>query len=91
MAVGKFDVELHAGVHLGCLPQRTTFEITHQRKAARKHAAMGERGQQLPAALKRRDAVSKQELRRTLAALGQRGDAFALPVDAIAMDVGIRP
>ena len=45
--------------------------VAHQRKAARQHAAIGERGQQLSGALQPRGAVVEQRPDRALGALGQ--------------------
>jgi len=51
---------------------------------------MGERVEQLPAALDRRRALAQQRIDRASRPLGQRGDALALPADAAAMSVGVR-
>ena len=46
-AVGELDVEAHAGLHRRGGAQRMPAAVAHQRKAARQHAAIGERRQQL--------------------------------------------
>ncbi len=52
---------------------------------------MGKRVEQLPAALDRRRALAQQRIDRASRPLRQRGHALALPADAAAMGVGVRP
>src|SRR5262245_60952734 len=91
MRVRKLEVEPHARAHRRRLPQRAPVEIAHERKAAREHAAMRERIEQLSAALDRGEALTQQQPRRAFAALGERGHAFMLPRDAAAVGIGVGP
>ena len=82
MAVRKLDIEPHARTDRRRLPQRTAGKIAHEREAAREHAAMGERVEQLPAALDRCRALPQRGIHRALRPLAERGDALALPADS---------
>ena len=73
------------------LAQRPPVEIAHQRKAARQHAAMGQRRQQLSAAFDRALRCLIESARRALPAVGERDHTLALAADAVAMRLGVRP
>ena len=76
MAIGELDIHRHAHGNGGCRPQRTSGSVTHQREAARQHAAIGECREQLRVALAPRPARIEQVVHGTAGPFGEGGNAF---------------
>src|SRR5580704_8221071 len=86
-AIGKFDLERHPGRD-GCrAAERLPCPVAHQRKAARKHATIGKRRQQLAVTFEPRPARGDEIDHRALGALGVNADALATTLDTAAQQM----
>src|SRR6185369_2216874 len=81
--VGKLDVEARPRPNRRGCPQRTAVTITHQRKTAREHAAIGISGQQLPGAAQARDAAVAENPEGAMRAITERRGLLPAPLDAV--------
>ena len=88
-AVGKFQIKPRAGTDAGRGMQRMTRLIAHQRKAAREHAAIGQRRQQLLAAFDPRLKPLQRSRERASRALGQSMRALAVAGDGLTLRLRI--
>src|SRR5207247_6730846 len=77
VAIGKFDVDLHARAHGARLPQRPPPAIAYEREAACEYAAMGERVEQLAAMLAPGRALAQRGFERPARPRAEAADAFA--------------
>src|SRR5256885_8260255 len=91
VAVRKSDVEPHACAHRGGLPQRAPGGVAHEREAAREHAAVRQRVEQLPATRDERGALAQRGVHGAPRPLGEFRDALALAADPAAVGVGVGP
>ena len=68
---------------------RVALLVAHQRKAARQHAAIGQRGQQLPGMHDAGLLPLHQDRQRAAGALGEPQRAFAVARDAVTLRLRI--
>ncbi len=88
-AVGKFDREMRAGADRGGGVHGVALLVAHQGKAARQHAAIGQRRQQLAAMGDARLETLHRGRERAPRALGQPLRPFAVARDGLALRLGV--
>ena len=88
-AVGEFQIEPRARSDRGRGVHGEALLIAHQRKAARQHAAIRQRRQQLPAMGDTRFQPLHRRRQRAPRALGQALHAFAVARDGLALRLRI--
>ena len=88
-AIGEFDGEMRAWSNRGGGMHRVPLRIAHQGKAAREHAAVGQRRQQLAAMAHARVETLQGGQKRAAGALGQPLRALAVARDGVALRLGV--
>ena len=84
-SVGKFQIEPRPRSDAGGSAHRVALLVAHQRKAARQHAAIGQRRQQLAAVGDARLQPLRGGRERAPRPLGQARRAFAVARDRLAL------
>ena len=90
MAIGKLDVDRHAGGNRGCRAQRPARSIAYQRKTPCQYAPIRERREQLGIALTTRPARIQQIVHGASGARGEHANTLALLRNPGPMHIDIR-